>query len=655
MTRLPSTPLYTAKPPHTHNPFGSRERLEWRGPLVLAVLLLPRAFVPAVAADGDPWVVAQAIYSRSPVGSTSAPRTATQPQPVPSAPTTSVPGTPATSGAPATSVPGAATAPVPNIFGAPPTGPKPPATGAPPTPAPEIRTQTPPLFDYAVNLNSDVFGANLFTGAFARQGATQFNPDYAIAVGDRIQVRLWGAFDFDAALIVDPKGNVFVPHVGPVQVLGVRNQDLQRVMASAVGRVFRANVFSYASLAAAQPVRVFVSGFVHRPGLYSGTSMDSLLHYLDQAGGIDPERGSFLNVQVKRNGDVRAAVSLYQFLLEGRMNLIQLTDGDVIFVSPRQNTVRVSGLAENAKRFEFNDARTVADLINVAKPHAQATHVRVVRNTGTVKNVEYYPLEEAVRVKLQNGDELEFTADQKPGTITVRVEGEHESAQEYVLPYGARLGELMRQIRYSERSDADSLQLFRLSVKERQRQNLYISLKSLEAAALTARSGTNEEASLRKEEAALILQWVDRAKSIEPIGQVLIAEAASRDGLLLESGDIVRIPTKDGLVLVSGEVLFPNAVAFDTSLSVDDYIKRAGGYTQSADTSRIIIAHRDGSFNEDVGERGFFGFERGKAVVRSGDQILVLPKIDVKSRQIAKELAQILFQIAVVAKVAFGL
>src|SRR5690606_10182444 len=134
----------------------------------------------------------------------------------------------------------------------------------------------------------------------ARAGATQFNPDYMVALGDRIHVRLWGAFDFDQALTVDPRGNIFLPHAGPVQVLGVRNQDLQRLVEAAVARTFRNNVYSYASLAAAQPVRVFVGGFVNRPGLYSGTSMDSLLHYLDQAGGIDPERGSFLNVQVKR-------------------------------------------------------------------------------------------------------------------------------------------------------------------------------------------------------------------------------------------------------------------------------------------------------------------------------------------------------------------
>lgn len=168
------------------------------------------------------------------------------------------------------------------------------ATNLPPVPpaltAPTatITTSAPQFYDYSANLKSDVFGANLFTGSFTRAGATQFNPDYAVAIGDQIQVRFWGAFDYDAPSTVDPQGNIFLPHVGPVHVLGVHNQDLQQRVEAAAARVFRTNVYSYASLAAAQPVRVFVSGFVNRPGLYNGTSMDSLLHYLDQAGGIGP-------------------------------------------------------------------------------------------------------------------------------------------------------------------------------------------------------------------------------------------------------------------------------------------------------------------------------------------------------------------------------
>jgi protein involved in polysaccharide export with SLBB domain len=414
----------------------------------------------------------------------------------------------------------------------------------------------------------------------------------------------------------------------------------------AAGKVFRTNVFTYASLAAAQPVRVFVGGFVHRPGLYSGTSLDSLLHFLDQAGGIDPDRGSFLDVQVKRGSVIRATVNLYEFLLDGRMPVIQLADGDVIFVTPRQNTVKVSGLAENAKRFEFRtiDGRTVADLIRVAKPLAQATHVRVVRNVGTIKDVEYYALKEAADVALQNGDELIFTADLRPGTITVRVEGEHESAQEYVLPYGSRVGDLIKQVHFTERSDSAHIQLFRLSVQERQKVALNQSLNKLEATILTARSGTDEEAKLRQDEAQLMLQWVERARKIEPLGQVVIAQAKERDSLLLENGDVFRVPANDGLVLVSGEVLFPNATTYDNGFNVEDYIKRAGGYTQTADTARILIARRDGSF--DVAE--------SETAIRSGDEILVLPKVESKPRQFWKDLVQIIFQLALSAKVVLN-
>jgi protein involved in polysaccharide export with SLBB domain len=503
---------------------------------------------------------------------------------------------------------------------------------------------------------SDVFGAQLFTGAFANQGPVQFNTDYAVAIGDQVQIRLWGGFEYDATLSVDPQGNIFIPNLGPVKVQGVRNADLQRVVESAVRQVFRSNVQCYASLAAAQAVRVFVGGNVVRPGLYQGTSMDSLLHYLDQAGGIDPERGSFLSVHIKRGETLRQSVNLYDFLLRGSMPLVQFADGDVIFVAPRQSVVRVSGLVENAKRFEFSaGSYSVAELAQLARPRAEATHVRVLRNTGAVRNTEYYPLEAAASVILQNGDALEFTADKKPGTITVRVEGEHDSAQEYVLPYGTRLGELIGRIRYTERADAASLQLYRQSVKTRQKALLETSLRSLESAALTARSGTSDEARLRKEEADLLLQWVERARQIEPSGQVQIASAAARNELPLENGDILRIPARDGLVLVSGEVLFPNAIAFDENLSTTDYILRAGGYTQNADASRIIVARRDGSFAEASVSTGWFSSSSANVEMRPGDEVLVLPRIDVKSRQIAKDLTQILYQIAISAKVVLGL
>jgi hypothetical protein len=367
-----------------------------------------------------------------------------------------------------------------------------------------------------------------------------------------------------------------------------------------------------------------------------------VLRYLDQAGGIDPERGSFLDVQVLRGSIVRAQFNLYDFLLGGRLPGVQLGDGDVVLVQPRKSVFRVAGLAENPKRFEFSGTSIdIAQLVALAKPLPLATHVRVTRNTGTVRNTEYYSLADSRTVQLANGDEIEFTADKRPGTITVRVEGEHLSPQEYVLPYGARFGQLINRIEFTDRSDVDNIQLFRISVKARQQEMLNASLKNLELAVLTARSGTTDESLLRRNEAELMLQWVERARMIVPLGQVAIAQAQRRDELLLENGDIVRVPAKTGLVLVQGEVQFPNAVAFDTRYNIKDYVKRAGGYSQKADTSRIIVAHLDGTYEEAA----------ASSKIRAGDNIFVLAKLGSKPRQFWKDIVAIIFQLAVTADV----
>lgn len=185
-------------------------------------------------------------------------------------------------------------------------------------------------------LKSDVFGANLFTGSFVKNGVTQFNPDYHVNIGDEIQLRMWGAYQYDSILTVDPKGNIFIPEVGAVSLIGVKNKDIQKHITSSINKVFKSNVNSYANLASAQPVRVFVGGYVKRPGLYNGTSLDSVLNFIDQSGGIDPERGSFLSIEVKRGEVLRANINLYDFLLKGIMPQVQLSDGDVIFVTQRK-------------------------------------------------------------------------------------------------------------------------------------------------------------------------------------------------------------------------------------------------------------------------------------------------------------------------------
>ena len=493
-----------------------------------------------------------------------------------------------------------------------------------------------------------VFGEQLFTGAFAGQSFAGFSPDYQIAIGDTVTLSMWGGFEFTGELIVDPQGNVFVPQVGPVRLVGVRNADLNTVVMNSVTAVYKKNVGVYASLNGAKPVQVLVTGFVNKAGVYAGQASDSLLYFLDQAGGIDRDRGSFRTVRLLRQGKEIALIDLYDFILQGRLPLFQVRNGDTIVVEPLASQVSVEGDARNAYRFEFPDDVPVSELLALAAPEASATHIRIERNSLMQDEVEYMPIQTAQNTLLKNGDRVFVTTDKLPGTISVRVEGEHNSQQEFVLPYGATLDDLLVKVDFGTDAERDSIQLLRRSVKERQKEMLDAQLRALESSVLTARSRSSSEAQLRQIEAELILRWLDRARQVEPKGQVTLAKASSLSDFRLEQGDVVRIPRKSNLLMIHGDVLFPNAVAFQPETPIEDYIEQAGGLNQARSSVRILVLHRDGTFikvsrgqldDRDIG-------------LRPGDEIFVLPRVEAKNFQLARDIIEVFYQLALSAGVS---
>ncbi len=162
-----------------------------------------------------------------------------------------------------------------------------------------------------------MFGEQLFRPGAPQAYGAGFNPDYMLAIGDRVALRMWGSFTYEAIQPIDAQGNVFLPNVGPIHLAGVRNADLNEVVQASVRKVYRNNVGVYASLEASQPVRVYVTGFVVAPGQYAGLAAESVLGYLARAGGVDPERGSYIDVRLLRGGQQRAQFGLYDFLLRG--------------------------------------------------------------------------------------------------------------------------------------------------------------------------------------------------------------------------------------------------------------------------------------------------------------------------------------------------
>jgi hypothetical protein len=198
-------------------------------------------------------------------------------------------------------------------------------------------------------------------------------------------------------------------------------------------------------------------------------------------------------------------------------------------------------------------------------------------------------------------------------------------------------------------SNSEGIQLYRESVAERQKDMLQASLTALEQSVLTARSSTKEEAQLRKAEADIMLQWITKARLVEPKGQVILSKGYEADKIILQQGDRIVVPSNKNLVMVHGEVLFPTAIAFNKDLTIDDFIAKSGGTNRGSSDFNIVIMRPNGEFidaNSDLDEDDY---------VNPGDEIFVLAEPDSKSLQLTKDLTQIMYQIAVSAAVVIAL
>ena len=260
-----------------------------------------------------------------------------------------------------------------------------------------------------------------------------------------------------------------------------------------------------------------------------------------------------------------------------------------------------------------------------------------------------YALADVKEQVVANGALIKLSTQLRPSSISIEVVGEHQSENELVVPWGTSLQTVMEQIDYTGLSNVEGIQLYRDTVAARQKDMLQASLNSLEQSVLTARSSTEEEAQLRKAEADIILQWIEKARQVEPKGQVLLSMGYQADKIILQQGDRIVVPSHKNLVMVHGEVLFPTAIAYDEKLSIEDFINKAGGTNRRIKDYNIVVMRPNGEFlsaKSELDEKNY---------INPGDEIFVLAEPDRKSLQLIKDLTQVMYQIAVSAAVIIAL
>ena len=515
------------------------------------------------------------------------------------------------------------------------------------------------------------FGAELEIGVGDSADVASYNPaippDYLVKAGDEILVTLWGSVNLDLRTQVDRSGRITLPRIGPVMVSGVRYADLPEVVNRRVGLLYKNYQVSVA-LGQLRGIRVYVTGFVDRPGSVVVSALSTLWQALMRGGG-PAAAGSYRDIQLRRVGAPNLTLDLYDLLLKGDRSADQLVQvDDVIHVGPVGPQVAIIGSVNRPAIFEVKANETINDLLRMAGGYsAVADRSRLalerldLRATVRVTQVDQPA---AGAMVMANGDVVRaFNAVESiqsllKQNVRVRVEGEVTRPGEYVLPAGSSVGDAVRAAGgIASGAYPYAAEFTRESVRDTQQSNYERALRDFQSQLTrnlaTQRTSTADEAAASTAANASSARLFDQLRTLKPTGRIVIQltpDATDLPDLVLESGDRLYIPPRPTTVGVFGSVFSAGSYLHAAKRSVEDYLRLAGGPTRGADSASVFVVRANGSVVSSLQESGYFS--RGNQIARvetqPGDTIFVPEEFNkITWVQGAKDWTQILYQFGI--------
>lgn len=515
------------------------------------------------------------------------------------------------------------------------------------------------------------FGSGLISGMRRDLEANDHNPlvptDYLLRAGDELLVTLWGSVDADLRLVVDRSGRVTIPRIGPVMLSGVRYADAPEVISRRVAQVFK-NFQISVSLGQLRGQRVYVTGFVRRPGAVVVSSLSTLAQALLRAGGPSAA-GSLRDIQLRRGRDVVARFDLYDLLLRGdRSGDLLLQADDVVHVGPVGMQVALIGSVNQPAIFEIKSGESVHDLLRMAGGFtavADAGRLTLERlDVQSDSRLLELRLPESAAMPLARGDVLRaFNAADLERPMArqskrIRVEGEVARPGEYVLPAETTLADALRAAGgITDKGYLYGVEFNRESVRATQQLNYERALRDLETqittASATRRTSTSEEAAALTSANSSNARLLEQLRRLQPSGRIVLQvtpDATSLPDLALENGDRLLVPARPTTVGVFGSVFSTGSYLHSPERKVDDYLRLAGGPTRGADPGSVFVIRANGSVVSSLQQGGYFsrGNQLGALATVPGDTIYVPEEMNKTTWvQDAKDWTQIFYQFGI--------
>jgi protein involved in polysaccharide export with SLBB domain len=514
------------------------------------------------------------------------------------------------------------------------------------------------------------FGQELITGKASYDTAESSGlvpADYVVGTDDELQISLWGSVDADLRVMVDRSGRISIPRVGTIMVAGVRYGDLTEVISRRVGQVFR-NYQISVSLGQIRSVRVYLTGYVKRPGVYTVGGLSSVVNALMRSGG-PASAGSLRSIELRRGKDVITRYDLYDLLLKGDRSADRVVqNGDVIHVGPIGPQVALVGSVNRPAIFEMKPGEKVADIVAMAGGFtavADRNRLAIERLDDRSKTrITQLSLPEDSAQAPGSGDVLRaFSAVEATQPVArqnkrVRIEGEVLKPGEYVLPPGVTTRMAVGLAGgLTPNAYVYGTELTRESVRVAQQQSYDRALRDMETefarASATQRAISADEAATFEQRSTATSRLIEKLRQVRPTGRIVLQldpDASTIPDLPIEDGDRVYVPARPTTVSVFGSVFNSGAFLLESGRTVGDVLNLAGGPTRGSDPGSTFVLRPNGSVLSQLQRSSFFGLVGGvtKLKAEPGDTVFV-PEMMNKTTwtQDLKEWTQIMYQFGI--------
>ena len=455
--------------------------------------------------------------------------------------------------------------------------------------------------------------------------------NYVIGPGDTVNILFFGKKSIDFSQQVTRDGNLEIPELGPVSVVGLTFSELKANINERIDNQM-IGVKASISLGELRSIRVFVLGDVKKPGSYTVNSLATLTNAILASGGIT-RIGTLRDIQLKRNGKIISHFDLYDLLLRGDTSSDRrLLPGDVVFVPPIGSTVGVLGEVRRPAIYEFKEDRKILSAIIVASggvtPNAKTTSV-IIKSVNSIDGISATQVnlttERGKAHQLKDGDiihlvpVMEYTQD---GFVTLA--GEVQKPGVYIIsPDETLTSVIQRAGGFTDRAFVQGSVFTRKSLRKLEEKRKDEALQELEKEQLleTQPSGvvtTNYE-SLRL--------FIQKLRSVPSLGRMVVSlegiVAGETVDVVLKHGDTLSIPTISQEVTVIGEVYYSTSHLYNIDHDIDDYISNSGGMKKGGDASNIYVIKANGSVVAQNNLDGSFFRNAGAVTIIAGDTIVV--------------------------------